>query len=105
MTELSTLTDIRDIVIIVFGILGLVALLLTILFTILIGWGILRLIRVSRSTMQEGVAPVLENAREASTGVRGTVAFVEDSIVGPIIRVYGIFSGVRRAFGVLSRRS
>jgi len=34
--ELSTLTDIRDVVIIVFGILGLIALGLTILFTALI---------------------------------------------------------------------
>ncbi|HJN91918.1 MAG TPA: hypothetical protein QGF05_04220 [Dehalococcoidia bacterium] len=103
MPELSTLTDIRDVVIIVFGILGLVALALTILFTVLIGWGVLKLIRVSRSTMRDGVGPALENAQETVKGVRGTAEFVEDSIVSPIIRVYGLASGVRRGFGILSR--
>ena len=76
MPELSTLTDIRDVVIIVFGILGLVALALTILFTVLIGWGVLKLIRVSRSTMRDGVGPALENAQETVKGVRGTAEFV-----------------------------
>ena len=103
MAELSTVTDIRDVVIIVFGILGLVALSLSILFTVLIGWGLLKLIRVSRSTVKDGVAPALENAAEAARGMRGTAEFVEESVVSPIIRVYGLFSGVRRGFSVLSR--
>jgi hypothetical protein len=103
MPELSTLTNIRDIVIIIFGILGLIALALTIVFTVLIGWGVLKLLRVSRSTMREGVTPALENAQEAIKGVRGTAEFVEDSVVSPIIRVYSLFSGVRRGFGILSR--
>ena len=68
MADLSTLTDIRDVVIIVFGILGLVALTLSILFTVLIGWGLLKLVRVSRSTVKDGVAPALENAAEAARG-------------------------------------
>ncbi len=103
MATLSTLTDIRDIVIIVFGILGLVALTLTIVFTALIGWGAWKLLRVSRSTIQDGVGPALENATEAMKGVKGTAEFVEDSVVGPIIRVYSVMRGVRRGFGVLSR--
>ena len=103
MADLSTLTDIRDVVIIVFGILGLVALTISILFTVLIGWGLLKLVRVSRSTVKDGVAPALENAAEAARGMRGTAEFVEESVVSPIIRVYGVFSGVRRGFGVLSR--
>jgi hypothetical protein len=103
MPELSTLVDIRDIVIIIFGILGLIALILSIVFTVLIGWGVLKLIRVSRSTVTDGVTPALENARETVQGVRGTVAFVEEAVVSPIIRVYGLASGVRRGFRVLSR--
>lgn len=103
MADLSTVTDIRDVVIIVFGIVGLVALTLSILFTVLIGWGLLKLIRVSRSTVKDGVAPALENAAEAARGMRGTAEFVEESVVSPIIRVYGLFSGLRRGFSVLSR--
>ena len=103
MADLSALTDIRDVVVIVFGILGLLALILSIVFTVLIGWSVLKLIRVSRSTVQDGVAPALENAAEAARGLRGTAEFVEESVVSPIIRVYGVFSGVRRGFNVLSR--
>ena len=104
MLDLSTLTDIRDFVIIVFGITALVALALFIVFTLLIGFVTWRLLRVGRRTLQDGFAPMLENAGETARGVRGTAAFVSESLVSPIISVYGLFAGVRRGVGVVTRR-
>ena len=101
MAELSTISDIRDIVIIVVGILGVLALLVLTVFGVLIGLAVLGLIRAGRGTIRGGIAPILENARDTSREVRGSTGFVADSVVRPIIRVYGAVAGVRKALGVL----
>ena len=105
MEALSTLTDIRDIVVIVVGILSVLAIFIFIIFTVLIGFTSWRLIRAARGTVKDGVPPILENAQETVRTVQGTVAFVGDSFVRPIIRVYGVFAGIRKAVGVLGRSS
>lgn len=98
---LSTLSDIRDIVIIVFGVVMVLTLLVTILFTVVIGIAALALLRVSRRTMQDGVAPLLENVQATARNVRGTTEFVSDAVVSPLIGLYGFFAGLRRGLGVL----
>ena len=101
MDVLSTLTDIRDTVVIVFGIVGIVALTLVILFTVLIGLAALRLIKAAKGTVTDGLAPILENARETTTEVRGSTEFVAETLVRPLIRVYGIFAGIKKGLSVL----
>ena len=101
MDVLSTLTDIRDTVVIVFGIVGIVALTLVILFTVLIGLAALRLIKAAKGTVTDGLAPILENARETTTEVRGSTEFVAETVVRPLIRVYGIFAGITKGLSVL----
>ena len=103
MDVLSTLTDIRDIVVIVVGIIGIVALVLSILFTVLIGFAVLKLIRAARGTVTDGIGPILENARETTTEVRGSTDFVAETVVRPLIKLYGIVAGIRKALGVLGR--
>ena len=103
MNVLSTLIDIRDVVVIVAGIVGIVALTLTVIFTILIGLAVLRLIKAARGTIQEGLGPILENARDTTTEVKGSTDFVVNTIVRPLIKVYGIFAGIRKALGVLGK--
>lgn len=105
METLSFVTDFRDIVVIVFGIAGLIALFLISLFTVLIGFALLRLIRSARGTVQDGVKPILEEAQTIVRETRGTGSFVSDAMVRPIIRFYGIYAGVRRALGVFTRGS
>ena len=101
MAELTTITDIRDIIIIVVGLLGILSLLVFTVFGVLIGLALLGLIRAGRSTISEGIGPVLENALETSREVRGSTGFVADSVVRPIIRMYGVFAGMRKALGML----
>lgn len=98
---LSTLSDIRDIVIIVFGVVAVLTLLVTILFTVVVGIAAFALLRITRRTMQDGVGPLLENAQATARNVRGTTEFVSDAVVSPIIGVYGFVAGVRRGLGVL----
>ncbi len=101
---LSTITDIRDIVIIVGGLLSVVALLVMIVATIVIGFLSVRLLRAARRTFEEGVPPLLEHAQETVKSVKGTAGYLSDSAAEPVIRAYATVSRVQRMFDVLSGR-
>lgn len=100
---LSTITEIRDIVIIVMGIIGVVSAAVFLLFTIILGWMSFRLLRATRRTMGEGVPPILEQARETLQSVKGTAEFMGESAAGPVIRLYGMAAGAQRALRILGR--
>ncbi len=99
---LSTITDIRDIVIIVAGMLSVVALGVMILATIIVGFLSFRLLRAARRTIEEGVPPLLENAQETVRTVKGTAEYLGDSAAEPVIRAYATASRIQRMFDVLS---
>ena len=101
---LSTITDIRDIVIIVGGLLSVLTLVIIILATIIVGFLSVRLLRAARQTIQEGVPPLLEQAQETVKSVKGTAEYLGDSAVEPVIRAYATASRVQRIFDVLSGR-
>ena len=98
----STITDIRDIVIIVAGLLSVIALLVMIVATMVVGFLSIRLIRAARKTLQEGVPPLLESAQETVQSVKGTAEFLGDSAAEPVIRAYATASRIQRMFDVLS---
>ncbi|MCY3571000.1 MAG: hypothetical protein F4038_06055 [Chloroflexi bacterium] len=99
---LSTITDIRDIVIIVAGLLSVIALIVMILATIIVGFLSFRLLRAARKTFQEGVPPLLESAQETVKSVKGTAEYLGDSAAEPVIRAYATASRIQRMFDVLS---
>ena len=101
----STISDIRDIVIIVTGLIGIVSLSVFLLLTVVLGYMTFRLLRTTRTTLREGVPPLLEQAKETMQSVKGTADFLGESAAAPVIRLYGIFSGIQRAMQVLGRRS
>jgi hypothetical protein len=43
----------------------------------------------------------MENVRVTTENVRGTVAFVSDNAVKPVVRVYSTYAGARRFVAVL----
>ncbi len=101
---LSTITDIRDIIIIIAGLLSVLALIVFILATVVVGFLSVRLLRAARRTMQEGVPPLLEHAQETLQSVRGTAEYLSDSAAEPVIRAYATASRIQRMFDVLSGR-
>ncbi|KKL22951.1 hypothetical protein LCGC14_2430290, partial [marine sediment metagenome] len=60
-------------------------------------------VRKVRRVVGDSVQPTLENVRETTENVRGTVAFISDHAVTPVVRTYGIFAGARRFVVVVSR--
>ena len=47
-------------------------------------------------------ALLLDSAKGTTDTVRGTAEFVSHAAVTPVIRVYGVAAGLRRAAGVLT---
>jgi len=97
------LADTRDIAVIAYSIAGTVAFVLIIFFTLAIGilsW--MTLGRV-RGILKHNVQPTLESVRQTSESVRGTVEFISDYAVTPVVKTYGTVAGVRQFVVVLSR--
>lgn len=97
------LQEFRDITIISFTIAGTVLFVVGIIFTIILGglsWGA---VSRARGVMKNSVQPTMENVRETTENVRGTVAFISDHAVTPVVRTYGFVAGARRFIVVVSR--
>jgi hypothetical protein len=100
---IDSLQDLRDVTIISFCIAGTVLFLVAIIFTVVIGWGAKATVSKVKNVVGDSVQPTLENVRETTENVRGTVAFVSDHAVTPVVRTYGIIAGARRFMAVASR--
>jgi len=96
-----SLGELRDLVIVIWGILGIVFLAVAIVLGIVVGVSARGLIGTVQSLLRDDVQPTLRSARQTVDSIRGTTSFVADTAVAPVIRVYGIFSGVRRFLSVL----
>jgi hypothetical protein len=92
---IDSLQDVRDVCIIAFTIAGTVLFLVAIVVTVVAGVAATTAFRAARRLIDQGIKPMVNN-------VRGTVTFISDTTVSPIIRAYGLFSGVKRGLGVLA---
>jgi hypothetical protein len=95
------LEDLRDLIIVIWGILGIVFLAVAIILGIVVGISARGLIGTVQSLLRDDVQPTLRSARQTVDSIRGTTSFVAETAVAPVIRVYGIFSGIRRFLSVL----
>ena len=96
-----SLGDLRDLVIVIWGILGILFLAVAIVVGIVVGVSARSLIGTVQGLLRDDVQPTLRSARQTVDSIRGTTSFVAETAVAPVIRVYGIFSGVRRFLSVL----
>jgi hypothetical protein len=96
------LQELRDLIIIIFGITGIVMLLVALVVTLVVGLATRSLIGTVQTLLQGEVTPILESARQSLDNVRGTTTFVAGTAVSPIIRAYGVIAGARRVMGVLT---
>ena len=79
---------VRDIVIIVWGVLGI----LVFLAIILVALSIFR-----------ALTPILENVRGTTGEVRTATRLVTDAIIRPAVPVISFYTGIRQGFRVLRR--
>jgi hypothetical protein len=102
MTVLVALADLRDVVIVVYGILGIIFFFLAIVMIVAVGWTVRGLIKNVNVMLNESVKPALASVQDVANTVRGTTDFVGRTTVAPIAKVYGMFAGVKKGAGVLS---
>lgn len=98
---LGLLQDLRDVVIIIWGILGII------FFAagIVLFYVVYRLLRgaagMATDIVEENVKPLLTTVQSTVQSARGTTAYIGDRLVDPIIRITAFVAGVRRGFSVL----
>jgi hypothetical protein len=97
-----SLEDWRDIVIIVAGSLLILLFLAALIFTVALGFASRSTLGAARNVIDTGVKPLVENANQTVVTVRGTTTFVSETAVTPIIRIYGVVAGTRKALSVLT---
>lgn len=97
-----SLADWADITIIAIGILAFALLLVVLALAVIIGLALRQLVILSKNLMQDNVKPAMDSARDTVMTVKGTTAFVSETTVTPIFRVYGVVAGARRAVSVIA---
>src|SRR2546422_7830858 len=93
----------RDFLIMCYAVAGTIMFLVAVFFTVVVGYISASTVRTTRRIMRENVVPTLESVRETSESVRGTVGFISDNAVAPVIKAYGTFAGARRFVAVVAR--
>jgi Na+-transporting methylmalonyl-CoA/oxaloacetate decarboxylase gamma subunit len=97
-----SLADLRDIVIVVYGVLGIVLLLVLIVLAFTLWLIARRLSRTVQDLIREPVRPTLEELQRTAQNIRGASDFMVDRAVHPVIRVLAVARGARRGAGALT---
>ncbi len=103
MPLLASLAEIRDGFIIVYGVLGIVFFLVASIATLFLFLTLRGLLRTIKDLLNDSVRPTVDSVRDAVDTFKGTTEFVGRTTVKPIVRTYGVFAGVRKGLGVLTR--
>ena len=101
MPVLVSVADLRDWVVVIYGIIGIICFFVTIVVMVVIGFSVKGLIRSVRGLLDDSVKPTLTSIRDAADTVRGTTEFMGDTAVRPIVKAYGAFAGIKKGLGML----
>ncbi len=93
----------RDLFIMMFMVAGTLLFLLGIIIALISGYLGFNILNRIRSIMKEYVRPAAKNVKETTENVKGTVAFVSDNAVKPVVKAYGVAAGAKRFVNVASR--
>jgi hypothetical protein len=102
MPFLISLADARDVVIIVYGIIGVIFFFVGLIVLLVVGLTVRGLLKNVQGLLNETVRPTVDSIKNAADTMRGTTEFVGRTAVSPIVRTYGLVAGVRKGVGVFS---
>jgi hypothetical protein len=103
MPLLVSLADLRDIVVIVWGIISAIFFFVAIIVALMIGFSVKGLLRKVHELVDENVKPTLGSVKEAADTLRGTTEFVGRTAIAPVVKTYGAFAGLKKGLGVLGK--
>ena len=97
-----SLADLRDIVVIVYGVMGTV-LMLGLCIAAFGLWFAIRALSASvQDLIKDPIKPTLQEFQKTAQNVRGTSEFVADSAVHPLIRVMSVGRGIRKGVATVA---
>ena len=102
MPLLASLADVRDVVVIIYGIIGIIFFFALLIVVVVIGLTVKSLLGTVKGLLDDSVKPTVDSIRGAADTVRGTTEFMGRTAVSPIVRTYGVVAGVRKGLGVLT---
>jgi hypothetical protein len=102
MPLLISLADARDIVIIIYGIIGIIFFAVALVVILMVGLMARGLLKRVKELLDESVKPALDSVKDAAQTVRGTTEFIGRTAVTPVARAYGAAAGVKKGLSVLS---
>ena len=91
-----SLDEARDAAIIIYAVLGIVFFLIAIAAALAIFFAVRMLTGLAREAYEEQARPLIDDVRGTVQSVRGSVEFVSDQAISPMIRVIAVAQGVRR---------
>ena len=97
-----SLENLRDIVVIVYGVMGIV-LMIGLCIAAFGLWFAIRALSASvQGLIDDPIRPVLREVQKTAQNVRGTTEFVADTAVHPLIRFVSIGRGLRRGMATVA---
>jgi len=97
-----SLENLRDIVVIVYGVMGIV-LMLGLCIAAFGLWFAIRALSASvQDLIKDPIKPTLQEFQKTAQNVRGTSEFVADSAVHPLIRVMSVGRGIRKGVATVA---
>jgi hypothetical protein len=82
---------------------GLLAFLAILLITLVLGFMGMGIMSRVKKILKENVQPATANVRATAENIKGTVEYVSDTAVKPVVKVYGAAAGAKRFVGVVTR--
>lgn len=105
-TDMS-LADLRDVVVIVYGIMGIILMLALTVAAFGLWFAVRALSRVLQDLINDPIKPTLQEVQQTVQHVRGATEFMADTAVHPLVRVVAVTRGVKRGLATVTglRRS
>lgn len=97
-----SLENLRDIVVIVYGVMGVVLMLALCIAAFGLWFAIRALSSAVQALIADPIRPTLQEVQKTAQNIRGTSEFFADSAVHPLIRVMSIGRGVRRGVATVA---
>ena len=93
----------RDLLVMMYMAAGTIAFVILSMFTLIIGFITLQIVLRVRSILKNNVQPAAVNVQGAAQNLKGTVEYVGDYAVKPVVSAYGVAAGARRFVAVFAR--
>lgn len=97
-----SLEELRDLIIVIYGVLGILLFLVLIAVSLAVFVIVRRLTRSVQELLADPIKPTLQEFQQAAQNVRGTSEFVADRTVHPLIRTVAVVRGVKRGLSSVS---